>query len=675
MKNKKVLTIGILLLIIIIYVSSIFMFGNKTKTIINKPFTKILSKKPRLEDDFYNYTNYNQLNKDKLGDEQSWMYIDDSAEKIITDSKKEAIDTILNNCTLNEINKSVCELYNSYNNNDQNQMKAELDKYIDIINSSKNINEYIDNVLLINDVLSTNILFTTSINFKPSNYKQPYFTFNSFIYDFNRTENEIYSLDSNKQKVNNLKKFSTKMLEEYGYSENQANKMVSKVQQMYKEISRFSLHSDKLEEKGYTDYSLTELQSNLQNINLNKIINYNSTIYNPNGNILVVDIKQLKAIDKYLVEENLDTLKSYAIMNVLTDYSEYLNKSLYELHQKYNEKINGKPVKEYDKKEIIYDIIYDTFKDTITNEVAKKHLSAKEKAVYTNLIIEEINTYKTIIDNEVWLSDKTKMYAKEKMDKMKYEVGIPNEFAYAEKNYNLQAGSSYLTNLANIRKNLKNEANRQYMNGNIYYGTTDYLVVNAFYAPDMNSIHIILGWIIAMDSTFDINDNNIDSKYYEILGSTGSTIGHELSHAIDPEGSKYDAYGNLYNWWTEEDKEKFDNLNRKVVKYYNQYKQFGDTTLGENVADLGAMKVIMQIAENKNATTENYKKVFETYAQTYCSQTTPYYDKLLLFNDVHSPNKNRTNAVLSSTDKFYEIYNIKENDKMYIQKKDRVSVW
>ena len=113
-----------------------------------------------------------------------------------------------------------------------------------------------------------------------------------------------------------------------------------------------------------------------------------------------------------------------------------------------------------------------------------------------------------------------------------------------------------------------------------------------------------------------------------------------------------------------------------VVYYcYNNFEQFGSTTLGENIADLGAMRLIMDIAKIKKASNSDYKKIFESYALDWCSQMTPYVTAYLLYNDEHSPNKNRTNAVLSSTDEFYEVYNIKEKDDMFIAKKDRVSVW
>ena len=83
----------------------------------------------------------------------------------------------------------------------------------------------------------------------------------------------------------------------------------------------------------------------------------------------------------------------------------------------------------------------------------------------------------------------------------------------------------------------------------------------------------------------------------------------------------------------------------------------------------------MDLAESHSATNEEYKTIFETSAKLWSSQSTKFIEGYLLMNDEHSPNKNRVNAVLSSIDKFYEVYNIKEKDKMYVAKEDRVKVW
>jgi putative endopeptidase len=83
----------------------------------------------------------------------------------------------------------------------------------------------------------------------------------------------------------------------------------------------------------------------------------------------------------------------------------------------------------------------------------------------------------------------------------------------------------------------------------------------------------------------------------------------------------------------------------------------------------------MTIAKDRNATKENYKTMFESYANEWGSQATSYMSYVLLYGDTHSANKVRVNAILSSTNEFYETYNIKENDKMFVSEQNRVKVW
>jgi predicted metalloendopeptidase len=135
----------------------------------------------------------------------------------------------------------------------------------------------------------------------------------------------------------------------------------------------------------------------------------------------------------------------------------------------------------------------------------------------------------------------------------------------------------------------------------------DYLEQNAYYEANTNSINILLGIIYSYKTTFNIDVNNLDTSYYKLLGTIGFTIGHELSHALDSNGSKYDGNGNYINWWTEEDLNNFNKLNIAVVKYYNNYNQFGTATLGENIADLGGMAIVMDIAKSRGATENDYK--------------------------------------------------------------------
>ena len=197
------------------------------------------------------------------------------------------------------------------------------------------------------------------------------------------------------------------------------------------------------------------------------------------------------------------------------------------------------------------------------------------------------------------------------------------------------------------------------------------LTVNAYYNPQENSINFP---IALLDYKY-YNENN---SYYQNLGSFGSIIAHEITHAFDNNGALFDEKGNMNNWWQEEDFKNFEKLQEEVINYYNEYKVNnkavnGKQTVSENIADLGGVSCIVSIAKNKGASDEEYKELFESYAKIWASKSTEEYTKLLLIMDTHSPDKIRVNAVLSSTDEFYSIFNIHKSDEMYKEKK--VKVW
>ena len=199
------------------------------------------------------------------------------------------------------------------------------------------------------------------------------------------------------------------------------------------------------------------------------------------------------------------------------------------------------------------------------------------------------------------------------------------------------------------------------------------LSVNAYYNAQENSINFPIALL-----EYDIYGE--ETSYYQKLGSFGMIIAHEITHAFDDTGALFDEKGNLNNWWQESDYEEFEKLQNEVIAYYDDYlvegkKVNGTKTVGENIADLGAMSCIVDVAKNKGASDEELKEMFEAFANIWASKSTEEYIRLLINMDSHAPDKIRVNAVLSSIDEFYRLYNIKENDEMYKPEEERVKVW
>ena len=178
-------------------------------------------------------------------------------------------------------------------------------------------------------------------------------------------------------------------------------------------------------------------------------------------------------------------------------------------------------------------------------------------------------------------------------------------------------------------------------------------------------------------------------KGFSRYGGIGAVIGHEITHGFDDNGSQYAADGNLKNWWTKEDAEKFKARANQVVEQYNGYTVLdtihvnGRLTLGENLADLGGLSMAYE-AFTKTKQFKEGKKIdgftpaqrfFLNWAQVWRNNALPETQAQLILTDSHSPGMHRANGPIVNMDSWYEAFNIQPGDKMYKSKEARIRVW
>ncbi len=195
---------------------------------------------------------------------------------------------------------------------------------------------------------------------------------------------------------------------------------------------------------------------------------------------------------------------------------------------------------------------------------------------------------------------------------------------------------------------------------------------NAFYNPLGNTIVILPGLI---------GDNfyRSDMPEEEVYGKVGDIIGHEISHAFDASGATYDADGNHADWWTAEDKTKFKEKTDRLVDYYDKITVWnglscdGELVKGEACADMGAISVLLRLASQNPDF--DYRLFFESYARCWAANMTPEYAYYLGCYDEHPLYYLRVNTVASQFQEFYDAFDVKEGDGMYIAPEDRVKVW
>ena len=245
-----------------------------------------------------------------------------------------------------------------------------------------------------------------------------------------------------------------------------------------------------------------------------------------------------------------------------------------------------------------------------------------------------------------WMSEETRAEAIKKLDTLDVQIGMPEVWPQDLHPISLtrpEDGGLYVENhlayqKADIDYNFSSKD--EPVNKALWVMTPQ--SVNAYYSPDSNSITFLAG--ILQDPFYSPEASDAEN-----LGRIGMVVAHEITHAFDDNGSQYDENGNIRNWWTDEDREKFLELSGKVVDYYGAMEVQGipvngTQTLSENIADLGAVSCITEIAENEGY---DLKEMYTAYAGLWAQKIR---DEALAANmavNTHAQPKIRVNAVLS----------------------------
>jgi len=172
-------------------------------------------------------------------------------------------------------------------------------------------------------------------------------------------------------------------------------------------------------------------------------------------------------------------------------------------------------------------------------------------------------------------------------------------------------------------------------------------------------------------------------------GAIGYVIGHEITHGFDDQGRQYDAEGNLKDWWTKEDADKFNAKAQQVVEQYNKYTVLNDLhvngllTLGENIADIGGIAIAYEAFKNTAQGKSNEKidgltpdqRFFLSAAQVWRVKKRPETVRTRIQTDPHSPEQFRVNGPLSNLPEFYKTFNVKEGDSLFRPENQRAKVW
>lgn len=621
-----------------------------------------------LKDDYYTYINKETISKNKLKkDEYTWSTFKEAQDKVDTQTNK-IIEDLVSNHKNENINIIHNQLLDESERN--NQGLSSLKPYLSKIDSSQNLKDFINKAIDIENTLNIDIFTNIKVDadFKDTSNNIIYFY--PITFDFG-TSSDYYANEDYMTYKALIKQYGIKILKQYGYDTSKAREVSTNITSMYNYIAEHSKLSSDLED--ISSYYNIITKDDLQKIYTNIDIDYyfKTKKIPEETKLSIVDYENYKALNDFLTEDNIDLLKEYVKLKILENFSIYLSNDYSTLIYELNNKISGATEDSKTKADHANDIIETLFTYDIDYEYQSKYLTNDEKKYIENMINDILSYYEKRLKSLSWLSKSTKEKAIDKLKNIKINIGLADDYPQISKYYNLNASNTLIENIIKIGNEIETYELSK-LNTNKKEQAISQTTVNAYYNPSDNSINFPVA---------SVNLFNLENNYYQNLGSIGMVIAHEITHAFDDNGSKFDKCGNIKNWWTTEDLNNYKKLKKKVIDYYNKYEVIdgeyinGEKTVNENIADLGAISCITAIANSKKASTDELKQMYISFANMWATTSTKEYQKLLLLQDTHSPAKYRVNATLSSTDIFYKIYNISKFDDMYIAKNKRISVW
>lgn len=432
-------------------------------------------------------------------------------------------------------------------------------------------------------------------------------------------------------------------------------------------------------EKTYNKYSFAELDQMSNHINWEPY--FNSVGLRDVKEIIVSQPDFLKAVDHAIDSISMEEWKNYLKWRLLDSYVPYLSSDFVAIHfDFYGKALSG--TKEMKPRwERAMSMVNGNTGQLLGKAFVERHFPEEAKAEVSKMVENLRAVFKERILALEWMSDETKAKALEKLQAFNKKIGYPDKWRSFE---GLEISSD------NLVQNIMNSTqfNFNYMMSKLgkpvdkdeWFMSPQ--TVNAYYSSSQNEIVFPAGILQPPFYSFEA-DHAIN------YGGIGAVIGHEFTHGFDDQGSKYDAKGNLENWWTEDDRKRFDERANLVVDQFNHYEPLdsvfvnGKLTLGENIADLGgttlayyALKKEVEGAEPEMIDGFDYKqRFFLGWAQVWHMNMTDEELRKRINTDSHSPGQYRVLGPLSNLTEFAEAFGCQEGDAMIQADSLKAVIW
>lgn len=465
-------------------------------------------------------------------------------------------------------------------------------------------------------------------------------------------------------------------------NENQAAEQANAILKLETQLAKIQwTNTQNLDvEKTYNVYKFEDLAKVSKKFDWNAYLN-ETGLKKETNRIQLNQLSYFKRLDPIIENTSLDTWKAYLKLQLIASFTDVLSQKFVNEVQDFQNKKSIEPVELTPRWKRGMDLLNGVFGDGLGELYVQKYFTPEKKQHIEFLVRNIMQAADQQLSEVEWMTPETRAQARKKLSTMVVKVGYPKKWRdyssliIKENDVvgNLMRANEdlYLNQLAKLAKPVDRDE----------WAMTPQ-TVNAYYDPSTNEI--VFPAAILQPPFFDMNAD--DAVNY---GAIGAIIGHEISHAFDDAGSKFDEKGNMKNWWTAEDLKRYKKKTQAMVKQYDLYEVLpkhyvnGKLTLGENIADnLGvsiAYKAYQLSLKGKQAPIVDG---FTGSQRFYIGLAQMYHDKSReddtldsLNNDVHAPFKIRVNGMVVNQQSFYDAFGIKKGDRMYLAPDKRVNIW
>lgn len=489
-----------------------------------------------------------------------------------------------------------------------------------------------------------------------------------------------------KEKREKYEKHVTRMLQFLGISPEEAKQRAAKVLAIETQMAEARL--DRVQRRDrrntYNPMAVAELEKLTPTVNWTNY--FKAAGLSKVDQVVVSMPKYMQALETIFKNSPIEDVKSYMLWTLINKSTGVLTTEIDEANfDFYGRTLTGALAQRPDRERALQ-IVNGTVGEALGKLYVEQKFPAEAKEIAKEMVDYVFLAFENRINNLPWMTPATRQGAIEKLRKSTVKIGYPDKWEdYSKLTITAKAdGGTYYDNMKNVARwrFAKNMADYGKPVDKSRWGMSPQ-TVNAYFNPTNNEI--VFPAAILQPPFYDYKADMAVN-----FGGIGAVIGHEISHGFDDSGSRYNADGNLVNWWTEDDLKQFTGLGGALADQYSQLEPLPNTfvdgkfTLGENIGDLGGVNAAydgLQLYlkdKGRPSLIDGYtpeQRFFISWATIWRTKMRDEAIKNQVKTDPHAPGMYRAYVPLQNVDSWYEAFDVQPGDKLYVDPEKRVKIW